>query len=457
MRNLSLLLDFDEQYRRDRQQDRRFLHRRDRHLATTRNIDGSRGSLASWLDAVRGHDRARAPTDERLRAWRWVRVLFVVGGGVLGAATMLGLLYYDGGRRINVTLIIGVALLQLLLALLTTTQAWLGWQPWHGLLQSLGARWLPAHSEPQPVLRTLAAPLAARIAHSGGLAFGIAALVVLLSQVVIHDLAFGWSTTLQASAPAYHELTSALARPWHGWMPSAVPSLALVEQSRYFRVGPAVATHPELLGIWWRFIAMLWLFYVILPRVVLLALARAQLAWRARRQLADHPGRAALRERCTTPWIESGGGTGTGTLPPADNGTLAPPSATPGHVLIRWADAGDPGLARQWLGAHAVVLDAGGAASLDADSAVLEQARAMGGPVLILARGWEPPTGELADFITHARRRLEHVPIQVLPLAAGRPPMLSAAPALAPWQRFIQRLQQPNVILVDVPAAGGAP
>ena len=386
-----------------------------------------------------------------------MRVLFVVGGSVLGAATMLGLLYYDGGRRINVTLIIGVALLQLLLALLTTAQAWIGWQPWHGVFRSLGGRWLPEHAEPQPVLRTLAAPLAARIAQSGGLAFGIAALIVLLSQVVIHDLAFGWSTTLQASAPAYHDLTNALARPWRGWMPSAVPSLALVEQSRYFRVGATVATNPELLGIWWRFIAMLWLFYVIVPRVMLLALARAQLAWRVRQQLAVHPGRAALRERCTTPWIDSGGGSGTGTLPPDDSGTLAPTPATPGRVLIRWADAGDPGLARQWLGAAALSLEAGGSASLDADGAVLEQARAMGGPVIILARGWEPPTGELADFITHARRRLDLVPIQLLPLAPELPLMLPAAPALAPWRRFIERLQQPNVVIANIPNEGGAP
>ncbi len=456
MRNLNLLLDFDEQYRRDQQQDRGFLHRRDRRLATEQGIDGTRGSLAAWLRAVRGHDPDPARAVPRLRAWRWMRVLFVVVGGVLGAAAMLGLLYYDGGRRINVTLIIGVALLQLLLALVTAVQSWIGWQPWRGVFRSLAARWLPEHAEPQPVLRTLAAPLAARVAQSGGLAFGIAALIVLLSQVVIHDLAFGWSTTLQASAPGYHELTSALAWPWRGWLPDAVPSLALVEQSRYFRVGPAAAARPELLGSWWRFLAMLWLFYVIVPRLVLLGLARVQLAWRVRQQLADHPGCAALRERCSTPWIDSAGGAGTGTLPPAGGGAPQPAPAAPGRVLIRWADAGDPELARQWLGVDALDLAAGGAASLDADTAALEQARTIGGPVIILARGWEPPTGELADFITRARQRLGRVPIQLLPLAAGHPPALPAASVLAPWQRFVEQLRQPDVLLVDLPAVEGA-
>lgn len=454
MRNLSLLLDFDEQYRRDQQQDGDFLHRRDRRLAMDQGIDGSRGTLAAWLRAVRGPSVDPARRDERLRAWRWLRALFVVAGAVLGAAAMLGLLYYDGGRRINVTLIIAVAVLQLLLALLTTAEAWVGWQPWRGLFQATVARWFPTPANPQPMLRALAAPLAARAAQSGGLAFGVAALVVLLTQVLIHDLAFGWSTTLQASAPTYHELTTALAWPWRAWLPGAVPSLQLVEQSRYFRVGTPAVANPELLGIWWRFLAMLWLCYVVVPRIVLLALARVQLALRIRRLLAVHPGRVALHERCTHPWVDSGEDSGSGSIPAEGGGKLAPLPASAGRVLIRWADAGDPGLAREWLGAGAVGLDAGGSASLDADAGALEQARGIGGPVIVVARGWEPPTGELADFLEQARGRLGRAPIQLVPLASGRPAALVDEPALAQWRRFVDRLHSPAIVLADLPDAG---
>ncbi len=464
LRNLSLLLAFDEQYHRDQQQDRDFLHRRDRRLAVERGIDGRRATLAAWLRAVRGPDADAAPDAIPLRAWRWTRVLFVVIGAVLGAAAMLGLLYYDGGRRINVTLIIGVALLQLLLALVASAEAWIGWQPWRGVLRSLVTRWSAMRPEPADarrphpsVLRTLAAPLAARVAQSGGLAFAVAALVVLLSQVVIHDLAFGWSTTLQASAPAYHDLTSALAWPWHRWIPGAVPSLPLVEQSRYFHAGSASAVNPELLGIWWRFLAMLWITYVVVPRVVLLGLARVQLGWRVRRALATHPGRRPLRERCSTPWVDSGEGVGSGSVP-ADAGARAvPPPATPGRVLIRWADAGDAALAQRWLGADGASLDAGGSASLDADRQVLETARAAGGPVIVVARGWEPPTGELADFLGQARARLGGAPIQIVPLAPGSPLALPDGPRLAPWLRFAERLRDPAIVVADVPAMGATP
>lgn len=451
MRTLSLLLDFDDQYRRDQQQDGDFLHRRDRRLAVAQGIDGSRGSLPAWLHAVRGQPLTPARGDPRLRAWRWARALFVLAGCVLGIAAMLGLLYYDGGRRINVTLIIGVAILQLLLALLTCAEAWVGWQPWRGLLGDAASRWMPATAQPQPLLRALAAPLAARVAQSGGLAFGIAALLTLLTQVLVHDLAFGWSTTLQASAPAYHELTTALAWPWRSWLPGAVPSLPLVEQSRYFRVGTAAVANPELLGSWWRFLAMLWLCYVVAPRCVLLVLARVQLAMKVRRLLGEHPGRAPLRERCAQPVVESGGGD-SGAMPAAVDGAHPLP-ATVGRILVHWAGAGDPALAARWLVAGALSLQAGGSASLEQDAEILAQARTAGGPVIVVTRGWEPPTGELGDFLERACATLGNAPVQLLPLAVGDAPALIGEPALAQWQRFVARLRQPTVRLVDVPQA----
>lgn len=452
MRNLSLLLDFDEQYRRDQQQDGGFLHRRDRRLAVERGIDGERGSLAAWLAAVRGPPATRGENDPRLRGWRWLRALFVAAGVALGVMAMLGLLYYAGGRRINVTLIIAVAMLQLLLALLTAAETLIGWQPWRGVLDDALARWWPASSKPSPMLHAVAVPLAARVAQTGGLAFGVAALVVLLSQVVVRDLAFGWSTTLQASAPAYHAMTSALAWPWRGWLPGAVPSLELVEQSRFFRAGSHAVVNPELLGTWWRFIAMLWLFYVVVPRVALLALARAQLGWRVRGLLASHAGRAALRERCATPWVESSDGGDRGAVPDGGPDASAPGPAIAGRVLIRWAGAGTPGVASDWLGGDATSLDAGGSASLAEDAAALARARAIGGPVIVVVRGWEPPTGELGDFLEQARARLGKVPIQLVPLGGGEAPTMVDGPARVQWQRFARRLPRCGIVVADLPS-----
>ena len=288
------LLDFDAQYRRDQQHTPDFLHRRDRRLALAREQDGAPPpDAAAWLSAVDAPGAGAA-----LRPWRRGRAALTLAGAVLGVLTMLGVLYVDGQGRINVTLILALALLQLLLALATTAQALSGRRPWGRLLgRGDGA---------PPVLRQLHPQLAARAAHGAGLAFAATALLTLLVQVLVRDLAFGWSTTLQTSAPAYHALVEQLAWPWRGWLPGAVPGLELVEQSRYFRLGGEAPADPERLGAWWPFLAMLWLCYVLLPRLILLGLAGLHLNHRAGVLLQRHPGWAALHERFATPWVDSG-------------------------------------------------------------------------------------------------------------------------------------------------------
>src|SRR5690606_40804167 len=89
-------------------------------------------------------------------------------------------------------------LLQLLLALATTVQSVAGWQPW---------RWLQRRLQQQPpgaALMQLQPVLMARAAHTGGTLFAVTGLLTLLVLLVIQDLAFGWSTTLNTAAQSYH-------------------------------------------------------------------------------------------------------------------------------------------------------------------------------------------------------------------------------------------------------------
>ncbi|MFP1681988.1 DUF2868 domain-containing protein [Alloalcanivorax sp. C16-1] len=427
---LRLLLDFDAQYRRDRDQTPAFLHRRDRRLALVREQAGATPpSLAEWLHAVGDGRHHTAP----LRHWRRLNGGLVLAGGVLGVLTMLGLLYVTGPARINVTLFLALVLVQLLLALLTAGQALAGWRPWGALLDRSDPE------QPAPALRPLQPQLAGRAAQAGGLAFAITALLTLLAQILVRDLAFGWSTTLQTSAPAYHGLVEALAWPWRDWLPAAVPDLNLVAQSRYFRLENGQPADPALLGGWWPFLVMTWLCYVVLPRLVLLMLAQAHLRHRARRLLRDHPGVAALRERFVTPWVDSGDDAPAGVplTTPAPCPAPEPPPDT--GTLIRWAGADDQGRLRPRLG-EVRVLDAGGAASLEQDRDTLNRAdRAR--PVVILVRAWEPPTGDLADFLDDARAHWgATTPILLQPLATDDH-------GLAPWQRFVARRQDPALQL----------
>ena len=55
------------------------------------------------------------------------------------------------------------------------------------------------------------------------------------------------STTLRVDATTAHRVTATLALPWAWFWPDAVPSLELIERTRFFRIAPALnVTRSEI-------------------------------------------------------------------------------------------------------------------------------------------------------------------------------------------------------------------
>ena len=211
--------------------------------------------------------------------------------------------------------------------------------------------------------------------------------------------------------------------------------------------------NPALLGTWWPFVLMLWLVYVLLPRCVLLMLAALQLRWQSHRALRAHPGWQPLHYRFDTPWVDTRGDDEGQAAPAPAHAALSPlPAST---TLIHWAGAG---LQSASLGAALSVdpaplqLRAGGNSSLDEDARVLAQAAESGQPVIVVARGWEPPTGELSDFIFDAREQGVTALLALVPLADEGGEALADAGLLAQWQRFVDR-QRDSQLLLCAPVA----
>lgn len=449
---LSLLIEFDDQVRRDQSQSPVFLHRRDRKFAIACNAAGQTPGPRQWLDHLHSlNPVSPSPASPApLVRWRAVAWGFGLVGALLGVITMLGLLFYDGGQQINVTVILAFIALQLGLALLTTLQSLIGWQPWGRL-----AAWLTAHSAGQPerpALSRLQPTMMAGCAHLGGLAFGLTGGLTLLTLVVVQDLAFGWSSTLTAGADAYHQLVVAISTPWHSLWPAAVPSADLVRDSRFFRIESASAVVPARWGDWWPFLAMAWLCYVVIPRATLLLAARIQLAVQARLALRQHPGLAALMYRMETPALDTGDGHADASDAPdlATRHQVRPLPASP--VRIHWAGA-DEGL--RWPEPpdddKVLVLQAGGTATLARDRQVLQQARLRltnerHPTVTVVTRAWQPPTGELADFLADARQAWpDGTLIALVPVGADANPVEPAQ--LDQWLRFVDRLPSPSLQL----------
>jgi hypothetical protein len=299
----------------------------------------------------------------------------------------------------------------------------------------------------------------ARAAQGGGLMFSIAALATLLVMVVLQDLAFGWSTTLDTGAGSYHRLVILLAAPWQSLVPAAVPSLELVEATRFFRTEALLNdTEPARWGQWWPFVAMVWLVYSTLTRLVLWLLAQFHLAWRASKLLQGHPDMTALVYRLETPCLDPGNTHNDSEHLPDTDTTFQlqqPPSDT---LLISWAGAGRHNRPEE-LSRPDSVPEAGGVASLDQDRALVDEvrqqlARQSAPAVTILVNAWEPPTGELADFLELARSRWpKPTPIYLFALShnSKQPP---PDRWLSQWFRFVDRLEDRHLALAATQEAG---
>lgn len=460
---LQLLLDFDARVQRETSQSAEFLHRRDRRFALTcseRDVSVDARAWLDHLDRLSGDGGGASRGVKVTRQWRRIAAGFGIAGGLFGVVTMLGLLVYEGGQRINVTVLMAFVLLQLLLALLTTLQASLGWQPWRPLLARFQKQ------PPTRVLRQMQPLLMARAAHLGGLCFSVAALITLLVALVIQDLAFGWSTTLSAAPTGFTRLTASLAWPWRGLWPAAVPDLSLVEATRFYRTGAGMSdVPPSRWGDWWPFIMMLWLTYVVLPRGILLAVAQGHIVLRARRALHAHPGWRALQYRMETPTLDTGNGHNDAEDTPGEFHGAAPRLLPQATVVVYWGGVADDSLPTAVRERVRLTCSAGGRATLESDRQTLQQiadtlsdGNGKGNDVLLVTRGWEPPTGELQDFLEAAqslwpsRARLTVVPV------SHDPAVPVPKHQLTQWLRLQERFPAGfvSVALIDPLAANAA-
>lgn len=439
---LRLLLNFDACAQRDLEQTDVFLHRRDRKFALTCLEENSKPSASRWMAYI---NRFTDTTEQSQQLskwfgfWRRVNHGFIATGLLFGALSMLGLLFYDGGMRINITFIVAFVAFQLLLAILTTIASIAGWQPWRLLLTRFQKQ------RPTRAATTMQGVLMACASNLGGIFFGAAGVVVLLAMVILQDLAFGWSTTLSTSAGAYHNIISAIAAPWAWFWPAAAPDLALVEATRFFRAGTVDANiNPAQWGMWWPFVLMLWVSYVLLPRIILFTTARALITRKANRLLAQHHAMQSLQYRMETPIVSTGNDHNDAADLPDLSTQLALSPLPNAHILLSWAGAGDSTLPALLTNNKIFEAKIGGRITLNDDQKTVEEvalhlARASSLIVLLVTRCWEPPTGELEDFIAKAKTLWPHgARVVLVPLATN----VASDPDkhhIEQWLRFAQR------------------
>lgn len=422
-----LLILLRRQLENERTVDWQSLHKRDRAWALAQPEQPGWQLLQGWLRQWGG-----APTAGT--------TLFVYGlqvaALILGFALMAGLLAFQPFQRINLLWFLSLAVLLpfgwWLLAL------FVGAAQVPFPLRTLYQHRLPPGGVPGGLGALLRQTVIA-LGQQLSLLFAVGMLVAFLVHLLITDLAFGWSSTLDLGSGVLHSFTSALAWPWRTLWPAAVPSVELIEQSHYFRAAPLAVEQPVLFGQWWRFLLMCLLLYVLLPRLITTALARYRLT-RMLGRVRDHDALiSGLWQRLTTGLIdqemeparqrEADAASSEVEILDGDYRQIVSWGIWPDELLkpLR-AQLASEGRAC-WLG-------------MDDEAAVAQAlarlAELPDEPLLLLCKGWEPPTGELADLcqqLAQLRSRLFLWPVPLRGMGEARQGQL-----IQSWQSFMREI-----------------
>ncbi len=213
------------------------------------------------------------------------------------------------------------------------------------------------------------------------LSFAAGGLLVYLLLLIGSDISFVWRSTL-LEAPDLLPALNVLALPWSFWS-DAQPSLDLLLQTQDFRSG-AQATDAPLLGLWWKYILAAQCTYNLLPRTVMLFISRHRYLQALR-----------VKQRATE----------LGTEPAKPGHSLDPDpvlapvvySVTSPYILLDWANS--PDFCHQHLAkvlgspSHILPIE-----PLPLPAGIEESFQSA--TTLVLVKSWEPPLGELRDYLT---------------------------------------------------------
>jgi len=501
---LADLVDLVVQIRRDAGRTEMELHRRDRALLATGTTDLHDRSrvVRLWVDKLRSRGEA-LPGRQAQRLYRLQLVFLVLLGLLAGWGAAAAVFAYDGSRPVNVVhaLMVFVGLQAVLLlglgVVLVPTRLsrrlpflagfqdlllWLSPGQWTrltarllpGRVRESMSRLFPFDDLRREPLGGVVKWCIVQSAQACGVAFYTGALVSALYLVAFSDLAFSWSTTLQADVGQVQRVTDTLSLPWARWIPAAVPSEELVRETQYYRQsgvresGPNAEVEPARWGEWWPFLIAAMVTYGLIPRVGLLLVSTWRFGQAMRRGFVEAPGAALVWDRLTSHLVTTQAAqdepdASTEPKMARDDESNPLPSVRE-FLLVNWGGVSlqDADLTahvtQAWRAQVAMVLHAGGRASVEADAGVIEAVvklpASMG--VAVFLKGWEPPVLEALDFFQEIRAALGPQRLMVAcPVGwdkAGRP----VPPTEAQLQQWNKRLRSTgDRALVVRPWPGG--
>ncbi len=249
------------------------------------------------------------------------------------------------------------------------------------------------------------------------LSFGIGCILSYLLLLLGSDISFVWRSTLLEPEDLLPTL-QLIGLPWSFWQ-EAQTSLALIEQTRDYRLDPQGAGAP-LVGLWWKYILAAQIVYNLLPRSMMLLLARRQYLKRLR--VNDAQVKYTERNQHSGTFLE--------------HGVLANlvTSVDLPYTLLDWAGAPNNCVEQieQVFGEMTAIHQ------ISAVPQQFEENPAKSQSQVVLVKSWEPPLAELADRLSSIASNSDKLILPVDWNEQGiRQPTLAH---LEEWRRFTATL-----------------
>ena len=456
---------------KDRQNDWQSRIQRDQEISVqvdtgqvdTVQLDKER--VLHWWSRIQSKIDEDSPGQVLTSIFKRVSGIALIIGFIAGIALAASLLHYDGTQPINVLVLLIVLILVPLLLFLFSLLIPIFSS--NSLISSLnvGNQLFAFMKRKSPILQeffsssrsdrtrdTLLRWKLLLCSQQFGIALAVAALLTLLAKVSFSDLAFGWSTTLDFESSRLTPWIHALATPWSAWLPEAVPSHQLIEESRFYRLenGVRVLSAEALTG-WWKFIAMCLLVYGVGFRVLAAGFASINYKKATDALLMQHSEVTALLERFNAPTKlhEAAPVVTADNKPEEDAQTeVVKFDHQSFDLIILWNRAQPFDKSLQ----HEKIIELTSEDALQLDGSNLESfGKSLGkNPVEkihIITKAWEPPLLEFHDLITKLRELFgSNTIISIQPIAADQ-----HAPDpvdVEIWRHSLEKLQDSKVYIL---------
>ena len=287
------------------------------------------------------------------------------------------------------------------------------------------------------------------------LLFSVGLLLALLVMVVSKDIAFSWSTTLHILPIEFFKLLACIGFPWGSFLPSAIPSVELIEMSHYYRLGGdldrQMIQNADKLGAWWKYLAMVTLFYAIFLRFLLWLATRYGYKEQLEKDFLELDGVQKLLREFKTPFVSTKAPKVEKHLEIIEKNDeqVSHSISRVYDAVIGWNFSKDEILLLNDSKdiSSSTISTAGGNNSFIEDQEVAKMASKT---VILYVKSWEPPTMDFVDFVEELLANQNVYEVQVCPLGTVGRNYESDEREVAIWKRKIQGLKSKKVWVIDV-------